>query len=180
MHDFKISYGIIPGISIFFVFFFYFLVCSFFSYCFLFFIFISFSCFLLFSFLSFILPFLLSLAMLFKKIQTGNRMLEESLPFYRLLKHPVFWFTSLFWRQSVRSHFVNYQYTVQHLWNLKKKNYLEFLLRYFPPNSKCLPRDSKCSKHASSYILRLFAPNLVNNSKMVLKHVKMTAFTFGK
>ena len=126
MHDFKISYSIIPGISIFFVFFFIFLFVLSFLVLFFFFLFLFFLSFFyssLFSFFSYAL----------KKIQTGNRMLEESLPFYRLLKHPVFWFTSLFWRQSGRSHFVNYRYTVQHLWNLKKKKALEFLLRYSHP-----------------------------------------------
>ena len=129
MHDFKISYSIIPGISIFFVFFFIFL----FVLSFLVFFFFFFFCCLLF-FLSFFYSSLFSFfSYALKKIQTGNRMLEESLPFYRLLKHPVFWFTSLFWRQSGRSHFVNYRYTVQHLWNLKKKKALEFLLRYSHP-----------------------------------------------
>lgn len=107
---------------LFFLFLFYFFSFYFFFFCCLLF-FLSFFYSSLFSFFSYAL----------KKIQTGNRMLEESLPFYRLLKHPVFWFTSLFWRQSGRSHFVNYRYTVQHLWNLKKKKALEFLLRYSHP-----------------------------------------------
>ena len=88
---------------------------------FFFFLFLFFFLFSSFFFSFFYSSFFAFFSYALKKIQTGNRMLEESLPFYRLHKHPVFWFTSLFWKQSGRSHFVNYQYTVYHLWNLKKK-----------------------------------------------------------